>query len=126
FSRHIEYAAGSVSNNLNFMLAADFNGDGALDLALANFGDKTGSILVNSPVAAFVPRALTFAAQEIGTLSSEQAVTVTNPSAAPLAISNIIASGDFMQSNDCGSTLDVGKSCQVSVTFLPTAAGSRR
>jgi hypothetical protein len=125
FNGHIEYSAPSVSNNVNFMLAADFNGDGALDMALADFGDGEVSVFVNRPVAAFTPRALKFASQGIDTTSPEQSLTLTNAGAAPLAITSIGASGDFAQTNDCGSSLSIGKACTVNVTFAPTTDGIR-
>jgi len=123
FNRQIEYAAGSISNNVNFMTAADFTGDGASAVALTNFGDNTVSVFLNTPVAAFGPRGLSFPNQEIGSSSPAQTVTLSNPGAAPLTITDITASGDFTQTNDCGSSLGIGKNCTVSVTFTPTTAG---
>lgn len=125
FKGHIEYSVPSVSNNVNFMLAADFNGDSALDMALADFGDGGVSVFLNQPVAAFTPRALKFANQGIDTISPEQSLTLTNAGAAPLAITRIAASGDFLETNDCGSRLSIGIDCTVNVTFAPRADGTR-
>jgi hypothetical protein len=125
FQGHIEYSVPGVSSNVNFMVAADFNGDGALDMALADFGAGEVSVFVNQPVSAFAPRTLKFANQGIDTTSSEQSVTLTNGGAAPLAIMSIAASGDFAETNDCGSSLSIGKACNVKVTFAPTANGVR-
>jgi len=125
FKGHIEYSVPSVSNNVNFMMAADFNGDGALDMALADFGNAEVSVFVNGPIAAFAPRQLNFANQGIGTSSPEQSVTLTNAGAAQLAITSIAGSGDFAETSDCGSTLSIEKACTVNVTFAPTAAGVR-
>jgi hypothetical protein len=125
FKGHIEYSVPSVSNNVNFMLAADFNGDGALDMALADFGNAEVSVFVNRPIAAFAPRALNFANQGIGTPSPEQTVTLTNAGAAQLAIISIAASGDFSETNDCGPSLSIGKACTVNTAFASTADGVR-
>ena len=125
FKGHIEYSVPSVSNNVNFMLAADFNGDGALDLALADFDAGAVSVFLNRPVAAFAPRALTFANQGLDTTSSEESVTLTNAGAAPLTITSIGATGDFAETNNCGSSLSIGKACTVNVTFAPTVDGVR-
>jgi VCBS repeat protein/centrosomal CEP192-like protein len=125
FKGHIEYSVPSVSNNVNFMLAADFNGDGALDMALADFGNTEVSVFVNRPIAAFAPRALNFANQGITTTSPEQSVTLTNAGAAQLAITSIAAIGDFSETNDCGPTLNIGKACMVRTAFAPTADGVR-
>lgn len=128
FQGHIEYSVPSVSNNVNFMLAADFNGDGALDMALADFGNSGAgevSVFVNQPVAVFAPRALKFGNQGIDTASLAQSVALSNGGAAPLAIASIAASGDFAETNDCGSSLGLGKACTANVTFAPTADGAR-
>ena len=125
FQGHIEYSVPSVSNTVNFMLAADFNGDGALDMALADFGAAEVSVFVNQPVAAFAPRALKFASQAPDSTSSEQSVALTNAGAAPLAVTSIATSGDFAETNDCGPSLSIGNACAVSVTFSPTADGVR-
>jgi len=46
--------------------------------------------------------------------------------AAPaVTISSVVATGDFIQTNNCGK-LDSGESCQVNVTFKPTDEGERR
>jgi hypothetical protein len=107
------------------MMAADFNGDGALDMALADFGDSEVSVFVNQPVAAFAPRALKFANQAIDSTSPAQSLTLTNAGAAPLAIASTTTSGDFAETNNCGSILNIGKACTASVTFAPTAEGVR-
>ena len=53
------------------------------------------------------------------------AVTVSNTGNGAAAISSITASGDFAQTNTCGSSLAAGASCTVNVTFTPTASGAR-
>jgi hypothetical protein len=124
FGAETDYAA-PWNASLNFIVSADFNGDGAPDVAMANQTYISVFVYLSSPVAAFFPRELTFAGQEVGTTGPQQTVALANPSEAPLAISNISASGDFTESNTCGSTLGPGKNCQVDVTFSPTATGTR-
>jgi hypothetical protein len=109
--------------------AADFNKDGGLDLATAN-GSPTdaASVLLNYPVAAFLPSTLAFPKEKVGITSRAQSLTVSNPSVAPLRITSIAASGDFAQTNTCPvspSTLASAASCPVTVTFDPTAEGKR-
>ncbi|MBC3839933.1 choice-of-anchor D domain-containing protein [Streptacidiphilus sp. 4-A2] len=68
---------------------------------------------------------LTFAGQTVGSSSATQTVSVSNGGSAAAAIGSVTATGDFSQSNTCGSSLAAGASCTVSVTFTPTAAGTR-
>jgi hypothetical protein len=42
-----------------------------------------------------------------------------------LGIVRIVASGDFAQTNNCGTSLAGGASCTISITFTPTATGDR-
>jgi hypothetical protein len=111
------------------IVAADFNGDGGLDLALGNGtteGD-TGSatVLLNEPVIGLTPTSLTFAAQKVGTSSAPQVVTLTNPGATPVKVTSITISGDYSETNNCPAKLTVGKSCTINVTFSPTQTGPR-
>jgi hypothetical protein len=76
------------------------------------------------PAATLSPNTLTFASQTVGTTSTAQTATLTNSGNAPLNITGISASGDFAQTNTCGTSLAIGSSCQISVTFSPTAAGN--
>ena len=82
-----------------------------------------------APAIAFVPTALTFADQTVGTTSSAATVTLSNTGTAALTIHSIAItgtnSGDFAQTHTCGATLAPGKSCTISTSFKPTATGSR-
>jgi phospholipase C len=87
------------------------------------------------------PASLTFPAQNIGTLSSQSA-TITNNGPAALSLSPLTLTGDpessdvpifqypglptnnYTQSNTCGTSLAVGASCSVTVTFSPTVTGT--
>jgi len=77
------------------------------------------------PVVSLSPTSLTFPAQPVGTSSSPQGITLSNTGSAALTIAGMAASGDFSQTNTCGSSLATSASCAISVTFTPTAAGSR-
>lgn len=71
------------------------------------------------------PGSLTFADQAVNTTSAAQSVTVTNSGAATASITGGTAGGDFAQTNTCGTALAAGANCTVSVTFGPTASGTR-
>jgi hypothetical protein len=71
------------------------------------------------------PTSLTFPGQTVGSASGAQAVTITNTGSGILSIAGITASGDSSQSNNCGESVAINASCTVSVTFDPTAGGTR-
>jgi len=71
------------------------------------------------------PSSLTFPAQTVGTTSNAQSVTLSNTGDAILSIASIAASGDSSQTNNCGSSVAVNATCSLSVTFSPTAGGTR-
>lgn len=68
---------------------------------------------------------LTFGNQTVGTSSTAQSVTLTNGQTIALNVTSIAASGDFTQTNNCGTQLAAGASCTISVTFTPTTTGTR-
>jgi hypothetical protein len=71
------------------------------------------------------PGALSFGSVVTGTTSAAQTVTVSNPTGSAAAVSSIAATGDFSQTNTCGSSIAANGSCTVSVKFAPTATGAR-
>ncbi|MCF3962279.1 choice-of-anchor D domain-containing protein [Streptomyces fuscigenes] len=71
------------------------------------------------------PSALNFGSVATGGTSAAQTVTVANPTGSAAAVTSVAASGDFAQSNTCGSSIPAKGSCTVSVTFKPTAGGAR-
>jgi hypothetical protein len=87
--------------------------------AYASGGGTTG------PALAVTPGAHTFPSRQVGTTSPAQAVTVSNSGTAAAALTGISTTGNFAQSNTCGSSLAAGASCTVNVTFTPTGTGTR-
>jgi acid phosphatase len=71
------------------------------------------------------PTSLTFGSQSVGTTSTSQPVTLTNNQSSAVTSLSISASGDFSQTNNCGTTLAGNSSCTINVTFTPTAVGTR-
>lgn len=70
------------------------------------------------------PSALTFGNQTVGTSSPVRNVTLSDTGKAAVIFSISIA-GDYTQTNTCGTSVAAGKNCQVSVTFTPSAGGTR-
>lgn len=81
----------------------------------------TGAVI---PEVSLSPASLTFAAIDAGSTSSSQTLTVRNTGDASLTVTNVVAEGDFTQTDTCNS-VPAGDSCTVSVTFSPSAGGTR-
>jgi len=140
--RRVDAASGiitTVAGNGTFT----FSGDGgpataaALDLPFGVALDNSGHLFIGDlannrvrevllpPFLGLSPTSLNFANQYVGVTSNAQTVTLTNTGAALLNIFSITASGDFTETNTCGASLAPGANCTVSVTFTPTATGTR-
>jgi len=76
------------------------------------------------PVALVTPTSLTFASQAVGTSSVAQTITLTHELSSALN-PTIATSGDFKETNTCGTSLGPSLSCTISVTFAPTVAQTR-
>ncbi|HEV2348299.1 MAG TPA: choice-of-anchor D domain-containing protein [Terriglobia bacterium] len=74
------------------------------------------------------PTSLTFANQNVGTVSATQAVTLTNTGTGPMGSIVISVTGDFAETDNCPTTassvLAVSASCTINVTFNPVHLGA--
>ncbi|MGO4884593.1 MAG: FG-GAP-like repeat-containing protein [Bryobacteraceae bacterium] len=110
----------------------DFNGDGHLDVAVANATLPLGAVAIltntGSAVLLVSPTVLSYAGTQVGSSSPPASVTIRNHSHTPLFLRSIAISGadagDFLESDTC-ARLDSGKACTVTVVFHPTAKGTR-
>ena len=103
-------------------------------LTVANAAPATSPTVALSgtgiaPIAGLSPASLTFTTQLVNTNSIGQLLTLSNTGTATLTINSIGLTGantaDFVQTNSCGATLTAGGSCVISITFRPTASGTR-
>ncbi len=82
-----------------------------------------------SPAASLSPASSDFSVQVLSTSSNTQTVTLTNTGTSPLTITGINFVGtnavDFLQSNTCPGSLSASSSCNITVTFIPSAFGYR-
>jgi len=78
-----------------------------------------------SPSVTLSTSSVSFGDIALGFSSSAQPITITNAGTAALSIASIAASGDFSQTNNCGTMLAINATCQVAVVFTPTATGPR-
>jgi astacin (peptidase family M12A)/centrosomal CEP192-like protein len=118
------------------LTADDIATAGAFQVAVGNFNSAdcgpyvptTFYVLIGSgsgtPAVKLTPASLTFTSQTAGTSSASKAITLTNSGSGPLSINSIATSGDFSQTNNCGTSLAAKGTCNVNVTFNPSAAGA--
>ena len=71
------------------------------------------------------PTNLTFPTTNVGTTSAPLTSTLSNNNLTSLSITSITITGDFAQTNNCGSSLAGATKCTITVTFTPTATGTR-
>jgi hypothetical protein len=124
-------ANGSCAINVTFTPTATGTQNGTVQItdnaagspqAINLAGTGATSVISGASVS---PTSLTFASQTTGTPSAAQSTTLTNTGNGTLSITSIVASGDFAQSNNCGSSVLAGASCTINVTFTPTTTGAR-
>jgi len=100
------------------VMIADNAGGSPQVIGLAGNGSSGG-------VASFSASSLTFKTQLMFTTSPAQPITLSNTGTAALEIANIASSGDYSQTNNCGSSIAAGGSCTINVTFSPQYNGTR-
>ncbi len=127
FSSGLTSMAGSPGGVL---AVADFDGNGSPDLAVVTSGitillsaGKSGS------GALLAPATIAFGNENIGQTSAAQSSVLSNTSSAVLNIASIAISGpqggDYQQTKTCGTRLDAGSNCAISITFSPQGVGAR-
>jgi Beta-propeller repeat len=68
---------------------------------------------------------LSFADQGVSTASAAQILTLSNTGSVALALAGVSVSGDFIQTNNCGTSLAQGASCAIQVRFTPSLMAAR-
>jgi hypothetical protein len=88
----------------------------------------SGTGVAAAPVAQLSANTLTFSSTVVGSTNVAPAITLTNSGTAALGLSSIGINGSnatsYSQTHTCGSTLAVGASCTIAITFKPQAAGT--
>jgi hypothetical protein len=135
----------SISNNCGTTLAASAScsvgvvfkpaviGTRAANLVISYTGASIATALSGSGVPAPKPilssAAVNFGSVTVGAASTPQSMMLTNSGGSALSGISISLAGanpaDFITTNTCSSALGAGASCTISVTFHPTATGSR-
>jgi phospholipase C len=103
-------------------------------------GKRTGILKVtdsgpNSPQTVIVsglatnvtlsPATLNFGSRVVGGSGQPLTATFTNHGTTALGITSVVATGDYTQTNTCGTSLAPGANCTITASFLPKATGTR-
>jgi F5/8 type C domain/Pectate lyase superfamily protein/Abnormal spindle-like microcephaly-assoc'd, ASPM-SPD-2-Hydin len=118
-----------VAGAYNYAYPSNTAGAYTFNLGSGNSGWSTTPVLTAypEPVQAGTltssASALSFGDVNSGSTSSAQTVTVTNPGTSAVSVSSVSVTGDYSQTNTCGSSIAAGGSCTVSVKFSPTSGG---
>jgi hypothetical protein len=131
FAAPIDFTVAGAPTTL---AVSDFNSDGRLDLALTSLPGTTAAspsvnILLQDGVAAVSPTGLTFPSEDFAVPAPTQSITLSNTGSAALALTSIAITGadpvDFSATNDCSSSLPIGATCTIVITFVPQSSGTR-
>ena len=116
-------SGGSCAIQVTFTPTAMGTQNGTLTITDSSAGSPHRVTLtgLGATVLTVSPTQLTFASQATGTTSPPQTVTLTAGVDA-VDISRIQVSGDFSETNTCGSRLAAGAKCYIQVSFTPKTA----
>jgi len=126
FGPLIPYGAPGEVYNGN-MAVGDFNSDGVDDIALANQSLSSDanliSLYLSSPAVNLSRTALNFGLERVGKTSAPQKIKLSDIGNSKLRFSSIMVNGDFVETNTCGTSRGIGKSCTIEVSFKPKKPG---
>ncbi len=98
----------------------------AQNAALVNTVSLSGNgILAPRPIANLSMTAAGFGNVIFGGATPNQIITLSNGGGQVMTISSIVVVGDFVQSNNCGTSLASLASCTINVLFTPLGQGIR-
>ncbi len=98
----------------------------AQNAALVNTVSLTGNgILAPRPLVSFSATAVGYGNVIFGGATPNQVITLTNSGGQAMNISGMLITGDFVQVNNCGTSLASLASCTISIFFTPLAQGNR-
>ena len=100
------------------------NADGMHQIALGGMGQQAG-VSVFPTSLAFGSRPFVSSALATITAGTPLSVKIANTGNVPLQLGGFSTQGDFTESNSCGTTVAVGDTCTLTVSFVPTALGHR-
>jgi hypothetical protein len=124
---HVTTNTSALASGTHTITALAEDAAGATEKVTQNF--VADGVVGPLPGAVIGPTSLSFGATNVGQTTQTQPATLTNTGTAALSIGGISLAGpnptDFVLSSQCGSSLAVGSSCLVELSFSPVAGGSR-
>jgi len=122
-----------VGDSSPVVVAGDFNKDGAIDAAVLHNNTCCNAyvtMLINNTIPVSVsPLTLSFPPRTVGSTSPASTVQLTNNQSTTMSIGGITMEGadpgDFPFKSACKTSLLTGADCSISITFKPSATGSR-
>jgi hypothetical protein len=78
----------------------------------------------SAPGVSVSPTSLSYGNQGVDTTSAVKTVTLSNTGSGPLTITSVATTGNYSQTNNCGTSVNAGASCTISVSFTPVIAGT--
>lgn len=113
----VTFTPAAMGARTGTLLLADNAADSPQTISLAGMG--------TAPAIEFSSANLAFGDQGIATTSAARTIHLTNRGTGPLTLTGIKVAGDYGETNACTGEVAAGASCDVAVTFSPTAAGTR-
>ncbi len=77
------------------------------------------------PAVALSPSLIQFSIRPVGSVSQPNTSLLRNMGSGPLSITNLTITGDFAETDNCGTGVAAAGSCTFTVTFNPTQPGPR-
>jgi len=121
-------AGAKCTANVTFTPTVPGTSDGSLTVTDGAVGSPQVVALSGTgsgPTVSLSPGSLDFGDQIVGTSSAGQTVTLTNTGNAALTINSISTTGDYSDTNNCGTSVEAGGNCTIIVSFTPTTTGTR-
>lgn len=79
---------------------------------------------VTAPAVSLSPTSLSYGNVNLGTTTAANTVQLKNSGSATLSLTSIVASAQYAQTNNCGSSLAPAAACTINVTFRPVSIGA--
>jgi hypothetical protein len=122
-------AAASCTINITFAPTASGSHTGTLSMTDNSYDSPQVVQLIGNiptPAIKIIQGTMAFPGVAVGAVFGPLPEIVTSSGTGPLTISNVSATGDFSETDNCVGTLVVNQSCTINVSFRPTVPGGRQ